>query len=103
MKVEIYRSRNYWRVSNAAKMLLDYLSERVDEYTLDRLTDCFVGITDDVQLKMVKFFLDEYFHYSFPAFANPKYTGIQHVDKMLIDMLNWIEDYKRQEELEHGY
>ena len=82
--------KNYTKLSASARMLIDYFNDRVYDNTLERLTDCFVGFSLDMQGQMVKFFIDEYFCFDFPPFTNQAYTGVWHVDRLLIEMLEMI-------------
>ena len=85
------KTKNYWELSAASRMLIDYLSDKVYPSTLERLTDSFLGIDSSTQAKMVKFFIDEYFLGDLRAFTNREYTGFWHIDHLLIEMLEMID------------
>lgn len=93
------KTKNYIKISPVAKMLIDYFKGKVYDDTLERLTDCFVGINGEMQAKMVKFFIDEYFNFNFPPFTNKEYTGVWHIDNMLVEMLNMINEDMENKEL----
>ena len=92
-------TKNYNHISPVAQMFIDYLKGKVSDYTLERLTDSFVGFSSDMQAKMMKFYIDEYFNFKFPPLANPKYTGIWHIDELLIKMLEMINDDEYENEM----
>ena len=90
--------KNYVTIAPVARMLIDYFRGKVYDDTLEQLTDCFVGFKGEMQAKMVKFFIDEYFNFNFPPFTNKEYTGVWHIDNLLVEMLNKInEDLENKE------
>ena len=94
-------TKNYNHISPVAQMFIDYLKGKVYDSTLERLTDGFVGISNDMQSKMVKFFIDEYFNFNIPQLANKEYTGVWHIDRLLIDLLEMINDDEYEKEMKN--
>ena len=95
------KTKNYVTIAPVAQMLIDYFNGKVDDYTLEQLTDSFVGITSSMQAKMVKFFIDEYFNFNFEPFTNQRYTGIRHIDGMLVELLKMINEDMEEQESRH--
>ena len=95
------KPRNYKQIPPVAKMLVDYFAGKVDDIILERITDSFVGIDSKMQFMMVKFFIDEYFDFNFPPLTNKEYTGVWHIDNMLVELLNMINE--DMEKKENGY
>lgn len=95
------KPKNYEKIDPVAQMLVNHFNGKIEDYTLERLTDSFVGITSSMQAKMVKFFIDEYFNFNFEPFTNPKYTGVQHIDGMLVELLKMINDDLEKSEFRH--
>ena len=94
-------TKNYNHISPVAQMFIDYLKGKVSDYTLERLTDSFVGISSDMQATMVKFFIDEYLYFNIPTLANKNYTGVWHIDELLIKMLEMINDDEYENEMKN--
>ena len=96
------KTKNYWQISAVSRMMIEYFSGKVYDHTLEYLTDCFVGIESGMQAKMVKFFIDEYFGNYFPPFTNKEYTGVPHIDRLLVEMLERIVEDEEQKERSDG-
>ena len=92
-------TRNYFKISPVAQMFIDYMNGKVSDYTLERLTDSFVGFSSNLQAKMMKFYIDEYFNVNIPPLANKKYTGVWHIDRLLVEMLEMINEDLDEKEI----
>ena len=92
---------NYSSYSLPARMILRELESSVYESTLKQLADYFSLFNIVVQVKMMSFFMDEFFGFGIPPLMNNQYTGIPIVDKLLMEMVDMI--CKDIEEKERDY
>lgn len=95
------KPKNYENINPVAQMLIDYFNGKVDDYILEQLTDCFVGFTSNMQGKMVKYFIDDFFCFNIPLFKNNRYTGVQHIDDMLVEMVKMVKNNMVEQEFRH--
>ena len=80
------KPKNYENINPVAQMLIDYFNGKVDDYILEQLTDCFVGFTSNMQGKMVKYFIDDFFASTSHCLRT---TGIQVFSILTICWLRW--------------
>ena len=73
-------------VCEFAQKVINALKPGIDKASLFHLTNCFRGFSDEMQIAMASFLIEEYAN-RIDGRKEPKMTGVFHVDRLLIEIL----------------
>lgn len=73
-------------VCDFAQTVINALKPGIDKASLYYLTDCFRGFSDEMQIAMASFLIEEYAN-RIDGRKEPKMTGVFHVDRLLMEIL----------------
>ena len=81
-------------VCEFAQKVINALKPGIDKASLFHLTNCFRGFSDEMQIAMASFIINE-MNYRITGEEKPMMTGVFHVDRLLTEIL-YILDFDTQ-------